>query len=62
MCGMDMGHAKAVEHPAGCFNILGVSGFKCNSELEFLGFTMIGWRVQVSLGSLLHATGLVLKL
>lgn len=51
------GHAKAVEHPAVCFNILGMCGFKFNSDLELPGFMMIGLGMQVSLRSLLCATG-----
>lgn len=45
-----------------CFNILGMSGFKFNSDLEFPGFMMIGLRMQVSLHNLLCATGLFLQL
>lgn len=43
---------EAVEHPATCCNILGMSGFKLNSDLELPGFVTIGLGLEVTLHSL----------
>lgn len=44
--------AKAGEHPAVCCSILGMSGFKFNSDLELPGFMTVGLGMEVAFHTL----------